>query len=139
MNQNLNPEPEWKQGGWVFLVGKPNSEGKSYLFCAPVKYIQNLARTKVSGKPGIPANMVTLYPEFYGIGFDERSNPKTVKISPSLESIKKFIGLSNYNVVLNERKTPFWKTTIREGNLRRIMEDHKMWMKNDPRIIIPYL
>lgn len=130
---------KWEQGGWVFLVGTPDKEGKSYLFCAPVKYIQNLARTKVSGKPGVPANMVTLYPEFYGVAFDQSTNPKLVKISPSLESIKKHIGLSGYNVVLNERKTPFWRITTKEKDLMKLLNDHKRWMMNDPSIRIPYL
>jgi hypothetical protein len=131
--------PKWEQGGWVFLIGKPDKNQKSYLFCAPVKYVQTLERKKSDGKSGVPANMVTLYPEFYGIGWDQNTNPVTVKISPSLESIKKHIGLSGYNVVLNEKKTPFWRTTVLEKSLKKNLNDHKMWMLNDPRIVIPYL
>lgn len=130
---------KWEQGGWVLLRGNPNKEGKQFVFCAPVKYIQNLARQKADGKPGVPANMVTLYPEFYGIGWDENTNPKAVKISPSLESIKKHIGLSGYNVVLNEKKTPFWRNTVTERSLKKILNQYKLWMMNDPSIIIPYL
>lgn len=131
--------PKWEQGGWVFLIGKPDKNEKSYLFCAPVKYVQTLARQKSDGNPGVPANMVTLYPEFYGVAWDANTNPITVKISSSLDSIKKHIGLSGYNVVLNEKKTPFWKTTVLEKNIKKNLEDHKMWMINDPRIVIPYL
>lgn len=137
--QELNENVKWEQGAWVFLLGKPDKEGKSYLFVAPIKYIQNLARTKVSGAPGVPANMVTLYPEFYGVGWDNFKNPKLAKISPSLESIKKHIGLSGYNVVLNERKTPFWRVTATEKNLDKILKDHVMWMINDPKLNIPYI
>jgi hypothetical protein len=137
--EDMNENVKWQQGGWVFLLGKPEKDGKSYLFVAPIKYLQNLARTKAGGAPGIPANMVTLYPEFYGVGWDNSRNPKLAKISPSLESIKKHIGLSGYNVVLNERKTPFWKVTANEKNLNKILNDHVMWMINDPKLNIPYI
>jgi hypothetical protein len=131
--------PKWEQGGWVFLIGKPGKNGKNYLFCAPVKYVQTLARQKSSGHPGAPANMVTLYPEFYGVGFDENTNPIVAKISPSLQSIQKHIGLSGYNVVLNERKTPFWRNTVVEKSLKKVLDEHKLWMINSPDLEIPFL
>lgn len=131
--------PKWEQGGWIFLKGTKNKEGKNYLFAAPVKYLDNLARSKSSGKPGAPANMVTFYPEFYGIGMDKFNTPVAVKVPSDLEYLKKWIGISNHNIVLNNNKTPFWRSTIVKKNLNQILADHKMWFINDKELVFPYV
>lgn len=129
----------WEQGGWIFLLGPKNKEGKSYLFAAPVKYLNNLARYKSSGSSGIPANMVTFYPEFYGIGMDEFGNPIAVRVSSDLEYLKKWIGISNQNVVLNNNKTPFWRVTISIKDLKKVLKDYETWFRSDNSLILPFL
>lgn len=130
---------KWEQGGWIFIRGSKNSEGKNYLFAAPAKYIDNLARYKSSGKSGAPANMVTFYPEFYGIGMDKFSNPVAIKVPSDPEYLKKWMGLSNPNVVLNNNKTPFWKVTITNKSLNKVLKDHEMWFRNDKSLVFPFV
>jgi len=135
--ESFSSGPKWEQGGWVFIKGVKNKENKNYLFVAPIKYLDNLARQKSSGNPGSPANMVTFYPEFYGIGMGDYNVPIAVKVPSDLEYLKKWVGISNYNVVLNNNKTPFWRVTAVNKNLRKILNDHTSWFINDRELILP--
>lgn len=128
---------KWEQGGWVFIKGTKNKEGKNYLFVAPVKYVEILARQKSGGAPGVPASMAILYPEFYGIGLDKFRNPVPIKVPESEEYLKKWMGLSNARVVLNHNKTPYWKSTISNKNLNQILRDRTSWFISDETLAIP--
>lgn len=127
----LNEALDWKQGGWVLIKGVPQNDGKSYVFAAQIKEIQNLARTKVDGTPGIPVWMCTLYPKFYGIGVrDGKLKPKELS-SVSDVYMKKWIGLNNYRVGLNHHKTIAWKETIKDTSLPSILNNQEWIIKTD--------
>lgn len=136
---SISESIRWEQGGWIFIIGKPNKDKKSYLFMAQVKYVETLARKKADGKPGIPANMATLYTEFYGVGFDKQTNPILKKVSSDPQYLEKWLGISKPSIVLNNNKTPFWRETIIKKNEKEILPDYTMWLLNDKSLIIPYL
>jgi hypothetical protein len=122
---------DWKQGGWVLIKGVPQNDGKSYVFAAQIREIQNLARTKVDGTPGIPVWMCTLYPKFYGIGIKDGKLKAKDLNAVSDAYMQKWIGLNNYKVGLNHNKTIGWRETIKNTSLPSILSSQEWIIKTD--------
>jgi hypothetical protein len=122
---------DWRQNGWVLIKGVPQNDGKSYIFAAQIKEIQNLARTKVDGTPGIPVWMCTLYPKFYGIGL--KSGKLAAKELSAVSDVymQKWIGLNNYRVGLNHHKTIGWRETIKDTSLASVLSKQEWIAKTD--------
>ena len=70
---------------------------------------------------------------------DKFNNPIAVKVPSDSEYLKKWVGISNQNVVLNKNKTPFWRATISVKDLNKILKDHEMWFRNDKNLVFPLI
>jgi hypothetical protein len=114
---------EWNQGGIIFIVGKPDSEKQKNLYLARAMRVVTLQRTN------LPAEMVNLYPEIY-IVKEEEGKLVAKKIMYDNRSLKNSVGLSSLNVVLNKNKTPYWRNTIRETDLGKVLRDSYSMVKN---------
>jgi hypothetical protein len=114
---------EWNQGGIIFIVGKPDSNKQKNLYLARAMRVVTLQRTN------LPAEMVNLYPEIY-IVKEEDSRLVAKKIIYDNRSLKNSVGLSSLNVVLNKNKTPYWRNTIREIDLGKVLRDSYSLVKN---------
>jgi|LakMenEpi03Aug12_release.lakeMendotaPanAssembly.Ray.scaffolds.fasta_scaffold152344_4 hypothetical protein len=114
---------EWNQGGIIFIVGKPDSNKQKNLYLARAMRVVTLQRTN------LPAEMVNLYPEIY-IVKEEDSRLVAKKIMYDNRSLKNSVGLSSLNVVLNKNKTPYWRNTIREIDLGKVLRDSYSLVKN---------
>ena len=136
-NQWNNQGIKWSIGGWLLIKGKKNKEGKCNIFAAQVKSVNELSRYKVGGKEGIPVNMATLYPEFYGIVKDEEGNMKSKKLPYDPTYIEKWTSIKNLKIGLNKNKTINWRETIKETSLNKAIKNSEYFLKNSPDIIIP--
>lgn len=132
-----NKGVKWNQGGWLLIKGKPDKDGKSYVFAAQVKGVSELARYKSGGKQGIPVNMANLYPDFYGIIINSSGEIKGMKLISDPTYIEKWMGLKNYSVGLNKNKTLYWRDTITETSLNKVLKANEYSLKNSPDLIIP--
>lgn len=136
-NQWNNQGIKWNQGGWLLIKGKPNKDGKSYVFAAQVKNVSELARYKAGGKSGIPVNMANLYPDFYGVVIDSSGQIKGMKLISDATYIEKWMGLKNLSVGLNKNKTLNWRETITETSLNKVLRSNEYTLRNSPDLIIP--
>ena len=136
-NSWINEDLKWTQGGWIIIKGKPNKEGKIYLFAAQVKTVSELGRQKVGGKAGIPVNMTILYPDFYGVIINSSDNITAIKLNSTPEYIEKWVGLKGLSVGLNKNKLINWRETINQTSLAKVLQDNESLLRGNPDIIIP--
>lgn len=120
--QFINESVDWKQGGFIFLLGKAQ-KGKKNLYIVSVKSISTLQRANV------PAEMVTLYDEIHQVK-EEDGKLVAKKIMYDQKTLKNVIGLSGLSVVLNKNKTPHWRYTIKESDLVKVLRDSQVLVKN---------
>jgi hypothetical protein len=136
-NSWLNEDLKWTQGGWIIIKGKPNKDGKHYLFAAQVKTVSELGRQKVGGKAGIPVNMTILYPDFYGVIINSSDNIAAIKLMSTPEYIEKWVGLKGLNVGLNKNKLINWRETINQTSLAKVLKENESLLRGNPDVIIP--
>jgi hypothetical protein len=105
----------WKQGGIVFILGKPNSTGKRGLFIGKVK---NLVEQKRTGQP---VQMATLFSDLYRV---RNINGELIgrSIMYDDQSLENMIGLRSLNVGMNKTKTPFWSDTISQMSIPKVIK-----------------
>jgi hypothetical protein len=132
-----NTGVKWVQGGWLLIKGKPNSDGKSHVFAAQAKNVSELARYRADGKPGIPVNMVNLYPDFYGVILNSAGEIKAMKIASDNAYLDKWIGIKGPNIGLNKNKTINWRDTITETSLIKVLQSNEGMLRNSPDLILP--
>jgi hypothetical protein len=118
----LNESVDWKQGGYIFLLGKPQ-KGQKNLYIVSVKSISTLQRANVA------AEMVTLYDEIHQVT-EEDGRLVAKKIMYDQKLLKNTIGLSGMNVVLNKNKTPYWRYTIKETDMNKVLREAYTLVKN---------
>ena len=136
-NSWINEDLKWTQEGWLIIKGKPNKDGKFYLFAAQVKMVSELGRQKVGGKAGIPVNMAILYPDFYGVIINSSGNIASMKLPSTPEYIEKWIGLKGLSIGLNKNKLINWRETINQKSLAKVLKDNESLFKGNPDIVIP--
>jgi hypothetical protein len=136
-NSWINEDLKWTQEGWLIIKGKPNKDGKFYLFAAQVKTVSELGRQKVGGKVGIPVNMANLYPDFYGVIINSSGNIASMKLPSTPEYIEKWIGLKGLNIGLNKNKLINWRETINQKSLTKVLKDNESLFRGNPDIVIP--
>lgn len=127
----------WTENGCVLIKGKPLEDGKSFLFLAKIKNLQNLARMKRGSNPGMPVNMAILYPEIWKVGFNLEKKLVAKKVMPSLDYLQKFVGISDFKVGLNQNKTPNWRNTINQSNIRKVLDETEYWIQGEDWAEIP--
>lgn len=125
--QFINESVSWNQGGCLFLLGKAQKDGNKNLYLVRAKKISTLQRAN------IPAEMVNLYEDIY-IVKEENGMLKASKIMYDTKSLKNVLGLSSLNVVLNQHKTPFWRNTVRETEMNKVLKDCYSQVKGIPNV-----
>ena len=104
------------KGSTVLVLG-PKVEGAKRLFLFHADWSKQVERN------GWTVNMVGLTAPVYIIKEqDDMLVAKVISISPG--NLKKYAGLTDYNVVLNSKtKTPFWHQTVNYTNAAALLKD----------------
>lgn len=82
----------------------------------------------MDGESAAPVNMALLRPEIYRVERGQEGNLITKRITPTEVFLKKFVGINNFNIGLNSRKTPKWRDTISQTSLKNILDDAENWL-----------
>jgi 4a-hydroxytetrahydrobiopterin dehydratase len=112
----LGLEPDWKEGGILFIKGLPLPDGMPRLYAGRVE--------KIWKKEGGPY-MAKITPEgFYIIlkdGYDYVANK--IGTSPRILSV---LGLSSHVIGLNAKtgKTPLWQDTVTKFDFKRLLKEY---------------
>ena len=124
----INEDLNWSHDGWVFIKRITLPSGKSHVFLSRIKTLKNLKRMKMDGESAAPVNMALLRPEIYRIEKNQEGKLVTKRLTPTETFLKKFIGLDNFSVGLNNSKTPKWRDTISQTSLRNVLDDAENWI-----------
>ena len=118
----ITESAKWTQGGILLLLGKKLKSGKKKLFIVRAKNVSTLQRAN------LPAEMVNLYPDIYIV---REENGKLVgkQIMYDDKTLKNSLGLSSLNIVLNKNKTPYWRNTILETDLNKVLREMQSVIK----------
>ena len=116
--ESYNPvsqDPQWREGGIVFIRGNVLHDGKPRLYAARVKRLWR----RDGG-----FFMVNLYPELFiilrdGWGFSAN------KIQINKDTLPKSVGISSFNLALNAKsgKTPLWRETINKTHFPSVLKE----------------
>ena len=115
------------KGSTVLVLG-PKVEGAKRLFLFHADWSRQVERN------GWTVNMVGLTaPACIIQEQDGRLVAKTISISPG--NLKKYAGLTDYNVVLNSKtKTPFWHQTVKYTNAASLLKDLSADIRSIPEV-----
>ncbi|CAB4219055.1 hypothetical protein UFOVP1604_138 [uncultured Caudovirales phage] len=115
------------KGSTVLVLG-PKVEGSKRLFLFHADWSRQVERN------GWTVNMVGLTaPACIIQEQDGRLVAKTISISPG--NLKKYAGLTDYNVVLNSKtKTPFWHQTVKYTNAASLLKDLSADIRSIPEV-----
>jgi hypothetical protein len=121
VSESLNEDITENAGSVLLIKGTKLEDGTHRLYMTTIRKIMNLDRTKVSGDKGIPASMVVISNDIKRI--DREHGKLMVKdvYWKSDASKLQALGLSNFNVVLNDEKTPLWRDTIKYKNPTQVV------------------
>jgi predicted nucleotidyltransferase len=115
------------KGSTVLVLG-PKVEGAKRLFLFHADWSRQVERN------GWTVNMVGLTAPVCIIQEqDGRLVAKTISISPG--NLKKYAGLTDYNVVLNSKtKTPFWHQAVKYTNAAALLKDLSASIRSIPEV-----
>jgi hypothetical protein len=115
------------KGSMVLVLG-PKVEGAKRLFLFHADWSRQVERN------GWTVNMVGLTTPVCIIQEqDGRLVAKTISISPG--NLKKYAGLTDYNVVLNSKtKTPFWHQAVKYTNAASLLKDLSANIRSIPEV-----
>jgi hypothetical protein len=130
-------EIDWTQEGCLLVKGLPLENGKSHLFLFKIRTIRLLKRSKKDGEDGVPVYMATLYPEVYKVGYNIERKLIARKVMPTPEYLQRFVGLSEFNVGLNNNKTPYWRETVKEKSVKKVLDKALIWLQVEDWVQIP--
>jgi hypothetical protein len=115
------------KGSMVLVLG-PKVEGAKRLFLFHADWSRQVERN------GWTVNMVGLTAPVCIVQEQEgRLVAKTISISPG--NLKKYAGLTDYNVVLNSKtKTPFWHQSVKYTNAAALLKDLSADIRSIPEV-----
>lgn len=115
--------------GYVLVIG-PKVEGGKRLFMFRIDWVQYLQRDNR------PFTMVGLGQPAYYIqaSADGSLKLKTARFTET--GLHKYAGLSDFKVVLNSKKTPYWFDTVAYTNPNQVLSDFTNKIKAIPDLLI---
>jgi len=108
--------PKWEFGGIVLMKGKPDDDGKKFLYALRIEKI-------IYVSPGHFRALLSNDPIYRISNEDNKFIPK--QLGFNREYNKKFIGLSGKFISLNDKnkKTPMWRRTVAEKNIYKVCSE----------------
>lgn len=107
--------------GVILIKGKKLDDGTQRLYITTTKNISEFNRLKTNNSSAQPAKMVKIDPKIARISVVD-GKLKANYVSFSSENIlNNSLNITNYNVVLNNNKTPLWWESLEETNIGKVI------------------
>ena len=105
----------------ILIKGKKLDDGTQRLYITTTKNISDFNRLKTDNSSAQPAKMVKIDPKIARITVvDGKLKANYISFS-SENSLNNALNITNYNVVLNNNKTPLWWESLEETNIGKVI------------------
>lgn len=107
--------------GVILIKGKKLDDGTQRLYITTTKNISDFNRLKTDNSSAQPAKMVKIDPKIARISVVNGKLKANYVSFSSENSLNNSLNITNYNVVLNNNKTPLWWESLEETNIGKVI------------------